>query len=192
MAGQIQPSKTVNDANPAWKVELAKYAASFIQSSGKELSESDKKEIERRILQKLEAGKKLTAEEIDFLRTYNPTLYQRYLRIQRMAEALKERLKSAQSKEEANDIIGQSLSGISDKDPDKKYIVAAMQEVAKDFKQSCDYGRLPNTKEDAEKKKGRNACSRFENGEEEEACDLYSWSPLQEVIDMQPTFQSKA
>ncbi len=192
MSEQIQPTTVLHESYQSLKSQLAGYAASFIQSGGKELSEEDRQQMESRILQKLEAGKKLTAEEIDFLRKYNPTLYQRYLRIQRMAEAMKERLNHARSKEEANEIIGQSLSTVSDKDPDKKYIIAAMQEAAKEFKQSSAYGRLPNTREDAEKKKGRNDSSHSHREEEEESFDPYAWSPLQEVLDMQPTFRSKA
>ena len=185
-------SQNMQKTRPASQKELANYLESLIENEWNEMSDEDKQKMEARIMQKLESGKKLTAEEIDYLRKYNPILYQRYLRIQRMAEAMEEQLKQAKSKEEANDIIGQSMSGISDKDPDKKYMIAAMNEVAKKFKQSSAYGRLPTTKEEAEKRKGRAVRSSSPNEEPDEQEDLLSWSPLQEILDMRPTFVSKA
>lgn len=172
------------------KQEAAEYLISLIQEEARELSEEDRKEMESRILHKLEAGKKLSAEEIDYLKKYNPILYQRYLRIRKMAEAMKEQLKHARSKEQARDIICRSIGSISDKDPDKQYIVAAMNEIQKEFTHSPAYARLPETEE--AKKKASLRENRFGDEDAEEQDDLLSWSPLQEIIDMQPTFAKDA
>lgn len=78
-----------------------------------------------RIMGKLKSGKKLSAKELDFLRRTDPILYAHALRVQRMAEALKQQLSHAKSKQEANDMITSAIAGVSDKDPDKEYLLAA-------------------------------------------------------------------
>lgn len=186
----LTQNRTENNLTP--KAKLTNYLMNFIQTEQEEISEEDKQIMETRILQKLEAGKKLSSEEVDYLKKYNPMLYQRYLRIQMMAETLKEQLKHAKSKEQANEIICQSIGGIPDKDPDKKYIVAAMNEAAREFQHSPAYNRLPSTNKDAEKRKSHTVHSFGENKASDEQDALLSWSPLQEIIDMQPTFVSKA
>ena len=42
-----------------------------------------------------------------------------------------------------------AIAGVSDKDPDKEYLLAAYNEVSKNFHKSPAYQRLPNTPEDA-------------------------------------------
>ena len=83
-------------------------------------------------------------------------MYLRALRIQKAAEAVKEQLKQAKSKEQVTKIVSQSLAGISDKDPDKEYMVAAINEVAEEFKKTSAYARLPDTDADAAKEKNIN------------------------------------
>ena len=108
------------------------------------------------LVKKLKSGKKLSAKELDFLRRTDPILYAHALRVQRMAEALKQQLSHAKSKQEANDMITSAIAGVSDKDPDKEYLLAAYNEVSKNFHKSPAYQRLPNTPEDAKKRKTNN------------------------------------
>ena len=95
------------------------------------------------------------------------------------------------TKEEANRIVSTAVSGISDDDPDKEYIVAAVNRVSDEFHKSGAYSRLPGTQESAEKRKQKK-----ENGisfkREDEKEELMNWSPLQEVIEKLPTFTAGA
>lgn len=163
--------------------------------------QNDSKMMEK-IQAKIKRGKKLTSKEETYLKEHNPELYQQYLRIRRMAEALEHRLENAQSKEEVNDIIFQSINSVSDKDPYKAAIVAAMDEVIKEFKKSDGYKNLPATNEEIEegrrarakkaKEKSEDEDEVFSLEEEKEEFDAMSWTPLQEVIDALPTFNMQS
>ena len=133
----------------------------------------------------------LSAKELDFLRRTDPILYAHALRVQRMAEALKQQLSHAKSKQEANDMITSAIAGVSDKDPDKEYLLAAYNEVSKNFHKSPAYQRLPNTPEDAKKRKTNNPNAHFSDDEDtnDDTDDLLSWTPLQEIIDAAPTLE---
>lgn len=127
-----------------------------------------------KITAKLKAGKRLTSQEMSFLMKHSPALYQTAKRVQMQREALENQLKHAKSKEEANEIIGDALGGVSKKDPDAEYIIAAYQDEAKTFKSQSAYEKLPNTKEEA-KKKCKNAETYLpeKKAEEPEKSGLY-------------------
>ena len=129
--------ETTNAAFSSW--------TSPLQRQDPDTQEEKKQEMLSRIMGKLKSGKKLSAKELDFLRRTDPILYAHALRVQRMAEALKQQLSHAKSKQEANDMITSAIAGVSDKDPDKEYLLAAYNEVSKNFHKSPAYQRLPNT-----------------------------------------------
>lgn len=156
-------------------------------------SEEDKAKKDAQIINKLKAGKKLTSDELRYLRKTNPIMYAHAMRVQVMAKAVEEQLKHAKSKEEANRIVSGTISGISKDDPDKEYIVAAVNRISKEMHQSPAYNRLPNTDADVQKVREKQLGSCFEDAEEEDddnkdGFDLSNWSPLQEVIDAMPKF----
>lgn len=162
-----------------------------------EMSDEERAKMDAKIHAKLEAGKKLSQKELDYLRRTNPMLYAHAMRVQRIAKTVEEQLKHAQSKEEANHIISSSLSGISKNDPDKEYIVAAVNRVEAEFHKSGAYQKLPNTIEAAKKKHGDQSLSvKFSDAEDDEEdnhdndddFDVMSWSPLNEVYDSLPSF----
>lgn len=105
--------ETTNAAFSSW--------TSPLQRQDPDTQEEKKQEMLSRIMGKLKSGKKLSAKELDFLRRTDPILYAHALRVQRMAEALKQQLSHAKSKQEANDMITSAIAGVSDKDPDKEY-----------------------------------------------------------------------
>lgn len=105
-----------------------------------------------KITAKLKAGKRLTAQEKGFLLKHSPTLFETAKKVELQREALKNQLEHARSKEEVNEVIGSALSGVSKKDPDMEYVVAAIQDEAKTFKSSDTYKKLPATSKDANKK----------------------------------------
>ena len=158
------------------------------------MSEEDKAKIDARIGAKLELGKKLSQEELDYLRRTNPIMYAHAIRVQRMAEAVEEQLKHAKSKEEADRIISSALNGISKNDPDREFIYSAVNRISTEFHKSGAYDKLPNTMDDADKKNFKESGDVFSDAEEEkdDSFDLRNWSPLTEVYDSMPTFSAGA
>lgn len=109
------------------------------------MSDEERQDYEKRILKKLQRGKNLSADELNYLRIHNPELYRSAMRVRNAKQQLKEQLKHCKSKQEVNDLISRSFARISDKDPDKEYLMAGLQEVAEKFRKSFQYARLPQT-----------------------------------------------
>lgn len=103
---------------------------------------------------KLKSGKKLTPEEMRYLQAENPILYQQAARVQAMRESLETRLAHATSKENAAAIYSDAVSHIAKEDPMKEYLAAAYDDAMKEFQKSGKYKELPQTEEDAKKKRG--------------------------------------
>lgn len=107
------------------------------------MTEEEKADYLAKIMAKLKSGKKLTAEEMRFLQAENPVLYQQAARVQTMRDSLENQLKHCSSREEAARIYSTAMSSVSDEDPMKEYIVAAYDEVYKEFRNSDAYQDLP-------------------------------------------------
>ncbi|MBO4617604.1 MAG: hypothetical protein J5717_09630 [Lachnospiraceae bacterium] len=181
------------------KITGTKELVECILESGNEvskMSDEERAEMDARIMAKLQSGKKLSEKELNYLQRTNPVLYAQALRVQRMAEAVEERLKHAKSKEEAANIISSALSGISQNDPYREYIYAAISRVVAEFHDSDAYNKLPDTIEDAKRKNSGECGDVFKDaGDSEDADDcfgLLSWSPLTEVYDSLPSFTAQA
>ncbi len=110
-----------------------------------DMTEDEKKEYERKIEQKMKMGKRLTSEELNFLRVYNPELYKSAMRVEILRKSLQNRLKSCRSKDEVNSVIMSQMGTIRSmkKDPDREYIAAMVREVVQKFKESGAFARLP-------------------------------------------------
>lgn len=117
------------------------------------LSEEEKQAYENKILQKLRSGKKLTSEEMNYLRVKNPAMYAQAARVQAMRENLKSQLESCRSKEEVEKVYGDAVSLVGKEDPMKEAIIAAYDDVTKEFKETDQYQALPEKEEDAENNK---------------------------------------
>jgi hypothetical protein len=163
-------------------LELAQYLTEKINNTSDSMSDEEKEKMRARIEAKLKSGKKLTSEEEQFLKETDPQLYMQYKRIRAMADNMASQLKHAKTKQQANDIITTSLSSVSDNDPYKEYVLAAMNEVAKEFKKSPEYSRLPEKDSDLNKNKTAS----------DDDFDPMAWTPLQEIIDSMPTFHASA
>ena len=181
--------------------QLSDVVRGLREQATKSEKQDDSKMMEK-IQAKIKSGKRLTSKEETYLKEHNPELYQQYLRIRRMAEALEHQLEKADSKEEVNDIIFHALNGISDKDPYKAAIVAAMDEVIKEFKKSDGYKHLPENEEKIEDGRKARANKVKEKSKEEneqvaldvaeDDFDAMAWTPLQEVIDAMPVFNMQS
>lgn len=101
-------SKNVPTADNA----LLQYMQKVTQGTNNADTEDKKQQKLQHIVNKLKHGKKLTAQEMEFLRMNYPDEYQHALRIQKMAEMLENQLKHAKSKQEADGYIAAAVSGI--------------------------------------------------------------------------------
>lgn len=116
------------------------------------MTEEQKKSFVEKIYKKLESGKKLTYDELQYLRMHDPITYAKAARVLVMREALKKQLENAKSKEEAADIYLTNMSRIADDDPAKKELEAAYNDEYSEFKKSDDYKKLPDTRKEAKEK----------------------------------------
>lgn len=173
------------------KADLGKYLLDKLNHSENEMTDEEKQKMDEKIQSKLKRGKKLTPKELKYLQETNPELYRHAMRVQMEAKMVEEQLKHAKSKEEVHRIISGAISSVSKKDPDREYIIAAINELSKEMHKSPSYNRLPATIEEA-KKKVEQKENKIEWDDEEDDNDLMNWSPLQEVIDAMPSFSAGA
>ena len=173
------------------KGEMARYIVDKMHNQVRdEMTEENKAKMRAKIEQKLKAGKKLTGKEEQYLKQIDPQMYIQYMRIQARAEAVEEQLRHAKTKQQVNNIITAATASVSDNDPYKEYVLAAIRKVAEDFKSSRAYQKLPASGE--ERKTDKNFDFETEEEESNEEFDPMAWSPLQEVIDAMPTFDVPA
>ncbi|MDD2971786.1 MAG: hypothetical protein PHE02_06615 [Lachnospiraceae bacterium] len=118
---QIQPTATILakakiSTSRNMKNQSTESTASEIISSiqnGSRDSDAGKTEKLQKILNKFRSGKKLTAEELEYLRQYAPEMYQKVIQIQQQREAIEQEMKSARTKEEAEQVLSQVTTMIS-------------------------------------------------------------------------------
>lgn len=117
------------------------------------MTEEQKKKFVEKLYRKLESGKKLTADEMQYLRMNDPVTYAKAARVQTMREAFKKQLENAKSKEEASDMYLTNMSRIGEDDPAKKELQAAYEDVYSEFKKTNAYKKLPDTRKKAMEEK---------------------------------------
>ena len=88
-----------------------------------------------------------------YIRRTNPYIYQQVVRVQQRREALKEQLRHCRTKEEAQQVMSNAMTSISDKDPARDAMIAAVQNVSQQFRDSVAYQKLPDTEKDLKKAK---------------------------------------
>ncbi len=154
-----------------------------------DMPEEEKNKRLAKIIAKLKSGKKLSDKEMAFLRCVDRNMYAHALRVQKMAESVENQLKHAKSKEDANRIISQAMSSISENDPDREYMVAAVNRVASDFHKSKQYNALPATEDEAGKKRRTVDKDLFKH-DDGNSFDPDNWSPIQEALENMPSFEA--
>lgn len=115
-----------------------------------------KEKYESRIRMKLEAGKRLTPKEMQYLRQYNPTLYAYAVRVEAKRRTVEERLKHAKSKREVQDIQDDAMYSVGKNDPAREYMIAAVKDAVKEFKETDEYKRLPEKEQEEERRSSKN------------------------------------
>ena len=158
-----------------------------------DMTEDEEAKLYASITQKLKSGKRLSPKEIDFIRQTDPQLYMQYVRIRANAEAMEAQLKNAKTKQQVNNIVIMSTNSVSEKDPCREYVLAALQRVAEEFRASPEYARLPATEDKDEKKNGdKYKVDKDGKDDEDEEEDIFSWSPLYEEVKNMPKFNVRS
>ena len=145
------------EAKPSEKKSPAQIRAEFVKEIMDKIqgddfeSEEDRMAFENNIQQKIKSGAKLSQKEMNYLRKYNPYMYQQMVRVQQRREALKEKLRHCKTKEEAQRVMSSAMTSISDKDPAREAMIAAVQNVSQQFRSSEAYQKLLDTDEDLRK-----------------------------------------
>lgn len=185
--------KNMNDKNKIWQDVI-----DALIDPAASMDEEENAKYLGKIIAKLKNGKKLSSDELEYLRLHEPQLYMTAMRVQHKKEALMHRLKNCRSKQEAQDIIDSAIGGISKDDPDKEYLIAGIKEVEKEFKDSKFYKRLPDKKEDTERKKllrhlvGKDFDEDYESDWQDNEFMDSNVTPIAELLDVLPTFEAKA
>ncbi|MFG6394482.1 MAG: hypothetical protein K1W24_09975 [Lachnospiraceae bacterium] len=187
----VLAKKNMNETNKIWQEAIE---ALIDPSYG--MTEEENAAYMGKIMAKLKSGKDLTQEELNYLQLHNQQLYMIAMRVKYQKEALKNRLKSCKSKEEAQEVIDSSIGGINKNDPAKEYLIAGLREIEKEFKESKYYKRLPDKKEDTERKKLLKYFSSSDEYQEEDTLDSIfnkqETTPIAELLDILPVFEAKA
>lgn len=118
-----------------------------------DMTEEDHSAYQEKLAAKIKSGKKLTSQEMNYLRMHCPTLYQMARRIEYKRMKLEQKLKQASSKQEVEEIYNQMVGEVSKDDPDKEAILNTYRNVYEEFKKTKKYAALPETEEEAEAKK---------------------------------------
>lgn len=143
-------SKTGNDNNQADKptqyssrMDMLRVAVKDYLDPTVGMTDEQKERFIKKLYAKIQSGKKLTPDELAYLRKYDPVTYMKVVRIQAKREALETQLKNCKSKEEAQELYVDTVSRIPEDDPARKELLAAYDDAYEEFKKSDDYGSLP-------------------------------------------------
>ncbi len=123
------------------------------------MTDEQKERFIKKLYAKIQSGKKLTADEMQYLRMNDPVTYMKVARVQAQREALETQLKNCKSKEEAQDIYLDKVSRISEDDPARQELRAAYDDAYDEYKKSGDYKSLPRTEEERKRKRENNTKS---------------------------------
>ena len=118
------------------------------------MTDAQRERFVKKLYAKIQSGKKLTADEMAYLRKYDPVTYMKVARIQAQREALEAQLKSCKSKEEVQKVYTDAVIRVPEDDPAREELMAAYADAYDEFKKSDDYGSLPQKDDDRDKKAG--------------------------------------
>ena len=192
------------EAKPSEKKSPAQIRAEFVKEimdrvNGDDFeSEEERQAFENKIQQKIKNGAKLSAKEMAYIRRTNPYIYQQVVRVQQRREALKEQLRHCRTKEEAQQVMSNAMTSISDKDPARDAMIAAVQNVSQQFRESEAYQKLPETEEDLKKAKKSDSPTEdpFKEDAEEDDDSMVSYSfglgGYQEAVTGEASFNAGA
>lgn len=130
----------------------------------------------QKIINKFKSGKKLTIEELEYLKQYAPDIYQKVIAIMHQRETIEQKLKSADTKEEVEQVKSQVMvmeAGCVDKGDDftKEALTNQLNHAIKETESDKSVPKDLNSEENMEQEKVRTATYSFQGNEREE--ELY-------------------
>lgn len=147
-------SKDVQTAEPVSSQDFCQQMKEYVDGifdPTTAMSDEDRNHFIQEIQRKIHSGEKLTADEMQYLRIHDPQTYAVMARVQAQREALKTRMQSCRSKQEAQEVYMQAVSHISKEDPAAEALYAAFNKAREEVMQSSEYQELPETEEEAKK-----------------------------------------
>lgn len=114
-----------------------------------DMTEEQHAVYKNKLMAKIQSGKKLSSQEMNYLRVHDPAAYRMARRMEYKRMKLEQRLKHCRSKEEVEEVFTQSMDGISEDDPDREALMKTYQTAYEEFKKTMQYARLPETKKEA-------------------------------------------
>ena len=151
-AGERKAPENMGEKSNAeiWRETIAMMEESLVK-----VPEEKRAAYEQKIRQKMQSGKKLSGEELNYLRIYQPDLYRSALRVENARTVLRTKLKNCKSKEDVDNVVSvqNEVLKAMDGDPDKEYMAAMVRHEVDTFKKSTAYARLPRRIEEGKKKK---------------------------------------
>lgn len=155
-----QPEETVQGADvpdvqeePLTARQILKQELEGLNDPFPDMTEEDHSAYQQKLAAKIKSGKKLTSQEMSYLRMRCPALYQMARRVEYKRMKLEQKLKQASSKQEVEEIYNEMVGAVSEKDPDKEAILNAYRDVYEEFKKTKEYAALPETEREAEAEK---------------------------------------
>lgn len=112
------------------------------------MTDAQRERFIKKLYAKIQSGAKLTPDEMQYLRKYDPVTYMKVARIQAQREAFERQLESCKSKEEAQELYIDRMTRVPKEDPARKELLAAYDNVYEKFRESGDYRALPETEEE--------------------------------------------
>jgi hypothetical protein len=106
------------------------------------MSDYDKSAYINNIYKKYRAGKKLTAEEMNYLKNNDPDTYLHAMRVKMKRAILEEKLKNAKTRREAEMAYEEAQLNIDNKDPDRDVLQATYYDVWYQFARDGMYSKL--------------------------------------------------
>ena len=182
MNASVKKEESIN-ANQVIKEQLTRFS-----DPEPGMSEQEREKYHQNILAKIESGKKLSSQEMAYLRANDPRAYQKARRMEQKRQWLEQQMKKCKSKQEVREVVEDAITHVSEKDPDRDAIIATYQEAYQEFRKTARYRRLPETRKDAEEeeKQGKRRSQPLEEGNPEELAR----TPLSEVYDALPVFDT--
>lgn len=135
-------------------------------------SEDSQAKIQARlkaIRDKLKLGKKLSASDMEFLKTNDTGLYLKAVKIEQSRKMLKQQIQNSKSKEEVNRIVASTLSSVKGTDEDVAMEQAALADESSKATKSDKYHKLPTTEEECKKRKNSRRCGSYSNDAKQNA-----------------------
>jgi hypothetical protein len=134
-------------------------------------TEEEKKAYEDKLDKKIKLGKKLSIDDMEYIRKTNPTMYMHVMRAQMTREMTVNSLDNCKSKKEVQKVHISEIASIDEKDPDKEIMTAAVNDAVSEYKETDKYKALP---EETKEEKNVGKKQEKENAQDMD-CDIYQY-----------------